>query len=504
VESNLGLRNPNIRIEDQPVEHRAPMELLALIAGFAAAVWGAVLALRGSLLMGCLAFLVTLSCFSVNFMPIHIGGATLTLDRLLILGLIGAVVLQWRMGLLKLRPFHWVDGVLLAFVGWLGVSMVTHDWRTTYQGDAAILPHLINGYLTPMALYIIARQTSGDEEQKHWILGGLTVFGIYLAVTGVLEGLHQYAYVFPRYIADPELGLHFGRARGPMIHSVSYGIYLGTCFFAAWLWRSQLARHWQLLVIGALPIFLAAIVYTKTRSVWFGTCTGLLILAALALEGKWRWILIGSAVLGGVLLSVAKVDALLGIQREGTVQDSVQSADMRRSFTYVSWKMFLDRPIIGFGFGQFYRAKMDYLHDSNTDLKLYQIRGYVNHNTFLGILTETGLIGLAGYLAILGGWIYAAWRMASEGVEDSRGKLIGYLCLAMLGLAFWQQLGHEISFTALDHSLLFMIGGLTISAWQDAKWKEDEKRETTDAAQESSPRGRRAADTGAREELVGQ
>ena len=475
------------------------MEVLTLIAGFAAAIWGLVLAMRGSPLAGCLAFLVTLSCFSTNFLSIPIGGTTFTLDRILLLGLIGGVAVQWRMGLLQLRPFHWVDGVILAFVGWLTLSMLTHDWRTPYPGDAPVLPHLINGYLVPMALYFIARQAMGDDEQKHWLLGGLTAFGVYLALTGVLEGLRQYSLVFPHYIADPQLGLHFGRARGPMVHSVSYGIYLATCFFAAWLWRSQLARHWQVIVIAVLPIFAAAVFYTKTRSVWFGTGTGLLILAALALEGKWRWLLVGSVVAGGLLVSVAKVDDLLGIQREGTVQDSVQSADMRRAFTFVSWKMFQDRPIEGFGFCQFYRAKLPYLGDASTDLKLFQIRGYVHHNTFLAILTETGLIGLAGYLTIIGAWAYGSWRLVNDAPADSRGRLLGYLTLAMLGLAFWQQIGHEITFTSLDHSLLFLIGGLTISAWQDQQAKETQE-DSTATAQPTTAKQPNAAGRGRRTE----
>ena len=60
----------------------------------------------------------------------------------------------------------------------------------------------------------------------------LACFGLYLAATGLLEAAHQWAFVFPRYIADPTVGLHYGRARGPMVQAVSYGLCLGITMLA--------------------------------------------------------------------------------------------------------------------------------------------------------------------------------------------------------------------------------------------------------------------------------
>jgi hypothetical protein len=45
----------------------------------------------------------------------------------------------------------------------------------------------------------------------------LGVFGLYLSVTAVFEITKQWSLVFPGFIGDPKIGIHFGRARGPML-----------------------------------------------------------------------------------------------------------------------------------------------------------------------------------------------------------------------------------------------------------------------------------------------
>ena len=81
------------------------------------------------------------------------------------------------------------------------------------------------------------------------------------------------------------------------------------------------------------------------------------------------------------------------------------------SFAYVSWKMFLDAPLLGVGYGQFQQAARPYLSDRTTSLYLEDIRNEPNHNTPLAMLTETGLIGFGLFLAILVGWTIQSWRM---------------------------------------------------------------------------------------------
>ena len=74
------------------------------------------------------------------------------------------------------------------------------------------------------------------------MLVGLSALGLYLAGTGIAEITQQWWAVFPGFIANPELGAHFGRARGPALTSVSLGIFLTVCFWATWFLLPRVRR----------------------------------------------------------------------------------------------------------------------------------------------------------------------------------------------------------------------------------------------------------------------
>jgi O-antigen ligase len=447
-----------------PFCREVAVDAIVLVVAIAAAVWGIILAARGSLILGCVLYLILASVAGPYLLNFEIGGITASLDRVYLLGLVGAYGVQWRLGRTDPKPLTGADFALLAFLGMLGVSTFTHDYHVVGPGSVPIVQHLINGYLIPLVVYWIARQARFDEQEFRRLLVALTLFGLYLAVTGILESLHQWSLVLPHYISNPRLGLHFGRARGPMLHSVSYGLYLATCLVAAclWLFRTQ-HKPGKLAIAALLPIFLAGDFFTETRSVWLGTATGLLLMFVAVLRGRQRAALIGAAVVGALALGLAK-DEIAALKRDEPLKYTKQSADMRKVFAYVSWKMFLDRPIWGVGFGHFPSEKLVYLTDHEGQLDLESIRTYVHHNTFLSILTETGLIGLTMLGVVLAGWWRVAWGLSQTERGPPYARAHGLLTLAVLGIAFWQMLGHEITFSPLDHSLIYFACGLAVSA----------------------------------------
>lgn len=442
------------------------MTAIIIILALVGLVWGTIVATRGNLLLGCVGLLVVTSTFGVNFLQFDVGPVTLSLDRLAIVGLVAAFILQWKAGRVQIRPWMTLDTVMAVFFGVLILNTFAHDWRTTEPDQVPVVQHLIQGYLIPLTVYFIARNLKYGEKEIDWFLMAMTAFGVYLAVTGILEGLGLYSFVFPRYIADPKLGLHFGRARGPMIQSVSYGVYLCGCLLAACLlwWRSSKQTH--LFILGLIPLFLAAIFFTKTRTVWAGGGLGLMAAIFLTMRGKPRIVLITGMVTCGLLAVVGKSDAILGLKREGTVQDTRRSVRMRASFTYVSWQMFQDKPLFGHGFSQFKKAKLPYLADRNTDLLLESIRTYDHHNTFLSILTDLGLAGLIPFLAMYALWLRNAWRQARS-QSPPWAKAMGTLGVGMIVIAGIQMIGHEITFTPIDHLLIFLVAGMNAALAYD-------------------------------------
>jgi len=440
--------------------------ILAILSG-AALVWGLVLAVRGSVLTACLIYLVTVCCLGPYFLEFDVG-MTLSLDRVFFLALVAMAVIQWKLGAGDPKPFLPVDYALFAYIAVLAASTAWTVLRG-YDGEPPAIQHLINGYLIPLTIYLIARQSRLDERSLTRLTVGLAIFGGYLAIIGILEAAGMWAFVFPRYIADPEIGLHFGRSRGPMVQSVSFGVYLAVIFAAAWLLfaRRELTPSLTLpalmrsLTLPALMAgLLAAVFFTKTRTVWAAVGATILLLLWCTTRGRVRSVAIAFILLMGAVGALARSDALTGLKREGTVADTKQSTQMRASFTYVSWRMFLDRPLVGVGVGRFADEKLPYLADRNVDLTLEHIREYVHHNTYLAILTEAGLVGFALLLAVQALWLRTAWALARDAQAPRWMRAHGVLAMATMAIAAIQMIGHEITFTPIDHSLIFLVMGV--------------------------------------------
>ncbi len=438
------------------------MDFLLGIAVVAASVWGTLLILRGSLIGGCLAFLFCLCCCGHDLINFHIGPAPLTIDRLALLAVVSAYAVKRRFGLADPKPFAPLDWLLASFIGVLTLSMLAHGWQAARPTEVTPLWRLLGGYLIPLVVYWIARQSPVSDSQVRTLQKAFVAFGVYLAITGLCEVAGLWQFVYPTYIRDPGVGLHFGRARGPMVHSVTYGMYLASALLALWeLLRNAPTRRSKLAYASLAPLFAAGLYVSYTRSVWLGTGLALLIVAVTTFPVAWRRLAIAGAVAGALFVGAFKLDAIVGLQREGSVANTRQSVDMRGSFAYVSWLMFQDRPWFGFGFGQFPTAKLDYLSDRSSDLPLEQIRGYVHHNTYLSLLTETGLIGLGLFIAILIAWSRRAWRLWNDAAQSEALRSLGPLTLGVLAAYACQLMFHELSYTPLDHALVFLFTGLT-------------------------------------------
>jgi O-antigen ligase len=438
------------------------MAFLILIAGVAGLLWGTLFVLRGWLPAGCLAFIVAASCFGHAFVQFDLGPVPLTIDRLVLGLLLAAYVAQRRLGRADPKPMAGVDYLVLLFAGVLAISTFAHEWRLTSPNDISPVWRLSFGYLMPIALYWMARQSSLTERGIWWVQALLTAFGLYLAITGLAEVSGQWWMVFPSYISDPKIGIHFGRARGPMVQAACYGTVLAICLLAAWTWRAKLSRTGQLLLVATLPVFALAIYFTYTRSAWGETVLGLMVVLGLTLRGRLRWAVLAGIAACGLIAVAAKWDSLLGFKREQSADETRKSAHMRGSFAYASWLMFQDRPLLGCGFGHYRREVLPYLSDRSSDLDLESIRGYVHHNTLLCLLVETGLVGAAMFLALLIGWVRAAWQLYRSPLAPEWVKTQAILLLAALATHMCQLLSRDVSYTALENMLVFFLAGVTM------------------------------------------
>jgi O-antigen ligase len=440
------------------------MPFVAAIVLAAGLVWGLLYARRGSLALGAALTVAVGYVLGYNFWHAHVGPLPFTLDRVLLVGLVAALVAQWRWSRLEPKPLAGADWLLAALLVILGASALLAGQPEVRAAEGfSPMWRLVMSFVVPAVLYWIVRQAPLARRQWVASLAIFAALGVYLALTGLAEITGQWSLVFPRYISDPTLGIHFGRARGPELNAASLGVYLTVCLWCTWFLRPNVRRGWQLVLIAALPLMALAVVATLTRSTWLGLLASAAVVGYVQLPTHWRLPLFTIAALGGVLIAAATWNDMIGLQREGTASESEHSVDQRKSFAYVSWQMFKDHPVFGVGFGRFYDRKLPYLSDRSQDFELDSLRTLHHHNTLLSLVTETGMVGLAAFVALLAAWA----RSASSLVRDAKlpvwMRSQGLLMLAVLVTYLSSALFHDLTLLPSQEWILFLAAGFTMN-----------------------------------------
>lgn len=442
------------------------MEFLVFIMLPAAALWAGMATVRSNAFTLTALFLVATSVLTAEFFSFQAAGLTWTIDRFVFLVLLGNFLIAFRMGRHDFRSLDTVDYLLGSFFVWLAARTLSQPLGSIAPHQPHTLMHMINGYCIPIALYAVLRSSKPEPKKMQVAFGIIAVFGLYLGVTAAFEVVKAWSLVFPKFIADPSLGIHFGRARGPMLQSVRLGICLIACWTVVVLftvWLNPRSRLGWLFATASLPIFWGSIFLTYTRSIWMGLALVAALLVTLCLSGVVRrTIIVGGALAGGLLLCVAG-SSLVAFKREYSAAETRESTYMRAAFAYVSIQMIQDRPVAGFGFNQFNAANRPYLSDRSTDIRLESIRGYVHHNSYLSLLVDLGIVGFSLYGFTVAALLRHAWtHWRSQHVPRwSRGIALTAICIA--GVHLIQMAFHEVSFSTIENSLLFAAFGLVMA-----------------------------------------
>jgi O-antigen ligase len=424
-----------------------------------AVVWGGLLFFRGGLLAGCLAVLLAGCCFGHPFFHLAMRPLPITADRVLWVVLMAQFCLLWRWGRIEPLPLAKTEAVLVALLVVLAVSTVTHDWHV--EGSQP-MSRLLFYYFLPAGMYLVARGAPQSERSAKLVFMSLGVFGLYLAITAIGETRQIWSLVWPSYIRSGEFPEFFGRGRGPLLNPAGCGMFQSICLCATLLLWPRAG------VIGRYGLLLAAVVMcfgiycTLTRSAWIGGALSLATLA-LRLPSTWRLTILGTGVLAGCLLVGTQWERLVSFKRDAQLPatDTAESAKLRPLLAAVAWKMFLDRPLLGCGYGQYLHENSDYVEDRSTDLPLPKARPYVQHNVWLSLLTETGLAGMLLFTTLLVMWARNAWRIEHDAAAPAWVRAEALLLLAMLAAYGANAMFQDVSLIPMVHMLLFFMAGLS-------------------------------------------
>jgi O-antigen ligase len=263
----------------------------------------------------------------------------------------------------------------------------------------------------PIGLYLVMRYVRLRDNDLKVISLGFVALGIYLAATAIAETRGLNAFVFPRFIMNPDFDEFLGRGRGPFLNPVSNGVFMVICLCCMWMWFPSSSLRRKVLILAAALLICAGVYCTYTRSVWAALVVTAGIFVFLPAPQAYKGAMVAIAAVIVIGIAPLMGDKLISFKRDKNVsiEDMENSARLRPMFVTVAERMVADRPFWGVGFGQYAQAKYPYLQDPTSREPLSMTKGFMQHNIFLAYVTETGLIGLGALVMMLSLFLRSAW-----------------------------------------------------------------------------------------------
>ncbi|HMP79467.1 MAG TPA: O-antigen ligase family protein [Pirellulaceae bacterium] len=440
------------------------MALLALIALTALMIWLAVLIrFRPALNVNWILFaagltLVAAVVFGREFYALDLGPVPITIDRALLAIIFSLAIYQhWSAGRWQAR-WDTMDLAVLIWFACLAANTFLTDWRFH---DNLPLSRLLFLNFLPLVMYLVVKHAPGPREQNlrpvAWLMLGLS---LYLSVTAIAEWRGWHSLVFPKHIMDPAVDEFLGRGRGPLQNPVINGMLMVVCGAASLvLFRPFSRKSMALIAMAAVPIGFGVYV-TLTRSVWLAAAASFIVVAWA--YSPWRLRVAGLCLLlaiGPVGWMVSK-EVMSRFKRDEhvTVEEMEQSAALRPMFAYVAWKMFQERPLTGFGFGQYQKHKTPFHYDDRFERPLQPALAYFQHNVFLAYLVDLGLMGLVALLAMLAVMAGSSWQLWRRGsVAERNWGLVGWIVLINYTV---NGMFHDTSIIPQANMVLLFVAGI--------------------------------------------
>ena len=297
-------------------------------------------------------------------------------------------------GSMVLRPIH------LAML--LGTAQVLLSIYATEPFQKSSVFALVDRYgVLPFLLLVSSPVVYGAVGQRRFFARVFTVWCLYLGLLALAEGLHLDALVWPRYILDPAVGIHFDRARGPYVEAVANGMMLVMSgAMGAFTFFTDPSRRWRRVGFAATLLAGVGVLLTLTRAIWLGAALAVL-LAGIFVPRLRRYVVI-SGVLAVVGLGAAFAALPSLAQQAGQRADDKLPLYDRLNTNAAAVRMFETHPVFGVGWQQASNRMVDYVRQAADYPVTTASVGLEVHDVFLARLAELGLIGGLLWLAILG------------------------------------------------------------------------------------------------------
>jgi putative inorganic carbon (hco3(-)) transporter len=278
-------------------------------------------------------------------------------------------------------------------------GIVSAEHAGTLSNSSAAFGLLDNLGIVPAVMFIIGPVVYRTARERDVLLMTLVLIGAYLGLTALFETTGPKSLVFPRYISNPAIGIHFGRARGPFVEAVANGLALYVCGVAAAIaWHRWRPSGKGNLAAAAVVLCGMGTIFTLTRSIWIAAAVGTLVTMA-AFRPLRRFLLPALGI--GAVTAVAVLFLIPGFSSKATERESSQVPVWDRLNTdAAAIRVTEQNPLFGTGWWTFEGEGVNYLRQSES----YPLTGahLPVHNVFLARLAELGVVGTALWVIAFG------------------------------------------------------------------------------------------------------
>jgi O-antigen ligase len=327
-------------------------------------------------------------------------------------------------------------------------------------------------FVVPFALFHLAALVFRDETRLRQFEVFALVVLAYLCFTSIAFLVGAKSLIFPRFILDESLGYHADRARGPLLQAVANGVSLNMLGVLALhaLLRGRLRGLKAAVLLASLPV---AILATMTRAVWLSFAASVGFLIFRSHNRRLRLICVVVAIVGALGLFIAMS---FDDQRRALTDRLHESGPLEfREAVYTGgWQMFLEKPFTGWGVNQMPTELARHVSG-------YKERELYPHNTYLEILVEHGVFGLALYVWLM----WEIYRLGCGLVPRSeRAGLLNQQFHAMwpvlLGI-YWVNANLVVMNYQFVNGLLFTMAGMLAAQQRRASAASEEARRSLGA-----------------------
>ena len=320
-------------------------------------------------------------------------GIPVPLDRVALAGSFALLGMAWLRGT---TPATRVAPVHVAMALAVALCVASAAWAGTLV-DRQSLFALLDRVMLPYVGFVVAPLVLSTPLARRRLVQALTVTGLYVSLTAVISVWGPEALLWPRYLADPAVGIAHSRARGPSAEAVGTGLLVITCGAAAALNAVRTTGLQRVVSALTVGICIVAGFLSLTRSIWGGMILVVLAISLVVPQARRRIL----GLLGGAVVLVGLVIVLVpGVGTSALDRFSTERSLEDRAYTNeAAIRMMVDRPLTGVGWGQFVHESPAYLVQHDT-APLTNV-GIEVHNVFLSRGAEMGMPGLLLALVVV-------------------------------------------------------------------------------------------------------